>query len=329
MNQIAKRLALTTALATFLITIPLTAAVKTEQRTKVEFPGIAGGMARLFGGGAAREGVVSTQAVSGNRMMSITDRDGQLIDLEAEEIYDIEFGRERYRVTTFDEYRRNIQQARQEMGSSAQQQDSSAVKEMEIDVQADETGSRQTIGGQDCRQVVLTITMHEKGKTLEEAGGLVLTSDMWLGPEVPEMKEIADFQRRFAEKLGLISAGGQSDEQMAMLQQMYPAMESALRRFQDEAADMSGTAMLTVTTVESVGGEQQAAEEDESSAPRSIGGMFGRMGRSIGQRAAGGDDQPGAGERSKLMSTTTEVLSISTDVAATDVSIPEGFRERN
>ena len=39
----------------------------------------------------------------------------------------------------------------------------------------------------------MTVTVREKGKTLEEGGGMVMTTDMWLGPEIPQMKEFAEF----------------------------------------------------------------------------------------------------------------------------------------
>ena len=43
--------------------------------------------------------------------------------------------------------------------------------------------------------------MREKGKTLEQSGGLVMTSDMWLAPKIAAMKEVADFDLRYAQKL--------------------------------------------------------------------------------------------------------------------------------
>ena len=47
----------------------------------------------------------------------------------------------------------------------------------------------------------MTITVREKGKTLEDSGGLVMTADMWLGPQIPAMKEIAEFEMRYWKQL--------------------------------------------------------------------------------------------------------------------------------
>ena len=44
--------------------------------------------------------------------------------------------------------------------------------EVEVDLQLKETGQKKTVNGFDTREVVMTITLREKGKTLEQAGGL-------------------------------------------------------------------------------------------------------------------------------------------------------------
>ena len=72
---------------------------------------------------------------------------------------------------------------------------------MEVDFSLKDTGQKKTINGFDTHEVVMTITMREKGKTLEESGGLVLTSDMWMAPKIAAMKEIPEFEQRYWRKL--------------------------------------------------------------------------------------------------------------------------------
>jgi hypothetical protein len=323
--------------AAICMALPLAAAVKTQERTKIEFPGMLGGMVRFFGGKAAKEGVVSTTALRGNRLMTITDEQGQLVDLDEEKIYEIEFNKKRYKVTTFEEYRQRIEEARRKMAEATQggqpEQSGDPTKEMEIDFDVHETGQRKSLNGQDCRQVLMTITMREKGKTLEQSGGMVLNADMWMGPEVAEMKEVAEFHRRYMEKLGLLSVGGDSAAQMAMMQKMYPMVEKAIAKYQSESADMSGTAMQTVMKIETVPNPEQRAQmaqqpqQQDESAPASIGGLLGGFGRKLGKKAAPEKEASPDG-RSALMTTTTEMLSISTSVGDGDVTIPANFKER-
>ena len=55
--------------------------VRTDQRVKFQLGGALGKMVNMFGGKGAREGVVSTVAVKGNRKATMTDATGQIIDL--------------------------------------------------------------------------------------------------------------------------------------------------------------------------------------------------------------------------------------------------------
>ena len=61
-------------------TTALLAEVKTQQKTQVKFEGMLGRMMGMFGGKAAKEGVVNTVAVKGNRKITIGDAGGQIID---------------------------------------------------------------------------------------------------------------------------------------------------------------------------------------------------------------------------------------------------------
>ena len=58
----SRTLILTAALAALVI-VPLSADVKTRQRTHVKIEGFIGKMFNLFGGKSAREGIVSTVAL--------------------------------------------------------------------------------------------------------------------------------------------------------------------------------------------------------------------------------------------------------------------------
>src|SRR5215217_4046927 len=90
----------------------LRADVRSDQKTKFQLAGALGRMVNMFGGKAAREGVTSTVAVKGNRMITMNDATGQIIDLSEEKIYDIDVKKKSYRVITFAELRRQMEEAR-------------------------------------------------------------------------------------------------------------------------------------------------------------------------------------------------------------------------
>jgi len=51
----------------------------------------------------------------------------------------------------------------------------------------------------------LTITGHEKGKKIEDSGGIILTNDMWMGPKIAALDEI--FATRPLDEWARIFAG--------------------------------------------------------------------------------------------------------------------------
>jgi hypothetical protein len=313
--------------------LPVFADVRTEQKTQVQFGGMLGRMMNLFGGKAAREGVTTTVIVKGDRKVTSTDATRQIIDLAEEKIYDVDLRRKTFKVTTFAELRRQLEEAQKRAAADARQADDRPAKEdrkddkqveVEVDFDVKSTGQSKVVNGFNTQQTIMTITVREKGKTLEQSGGLVLTSDMWLTPEQPAMKEVAEFDRRYAEKLygGLL---GVSADQMAAAMAMYPQLREGLGRLNAEASKVQGTAILTTLTFDAVkSAEQQAAEakQEQPSAGRGIGGMIGGLARRAARKD---DDEPKP--RATFMTSTVEVLKLSTDVSADDVAVPAGFRE--
>ena len=207
----------------------LLADVKTEEKSLVKFEGFLGRMMGLFGGKAAKEGIVNTLAIRGNRKATMSDTSGEIIDLDEEKLYSLDLKKKTYEVTTFAELRRKLLEARDKAAKAAKQEPEARPQgqeaEMEMDFSMKESGQKKAINGYDCREVIMTITMRQKGKTLEQGGGTVLTSNIWLGPEIPALKEIRQFDLRYAQKLDLpYSFGADSAEQMAAALAMYPHM---------------------------------------------------------------------------------------------------------
>ena len=59
----------------------LRADVRSEEKTKFQLAGTLGRVVNIFGGKAAREGITTSTAVKGNRMMTTSgDNTGQIID---------------------------------------------------------------------------------------------------------------------------------------------------------------------------------------------------------------------------------------------------------
>jgi hypothetical protein len=323
----------------------LKADVKSDEKTLVKFEGMLGKVVNLFGGKAAREGVRTSVAVKGDRKASISDTAGQIIDLKEEKIYDVDLRKKSYKVTTFAELRKRMDEARkraEEDAKKAQAQEKTPPpaaannngkdqKQVDVDFDLKETGQKKTINGFDTREIIMTITMREKGKTLEQSGGMLLTSDIWMGPRIAAMQEIMDFDVRYATQLAGPMIAGASPDEMAAAMAMYPMMKDAIARMRAEGVKMDGTPIQTTTTIDAVKSEEQVAAEQQQqqqqdsrsvSPSNPVGSLIGGLTR----RAANRNSTP-AGPRATFMTMTNEVLKVATTVVDADVAIPAGFKE--
>ena len=311
--------------------------VRSEEKSRIEFAGMLGRMVNLFGGKGAKEGIVSTVAVKGNRKATFNDSTGQIIDLGEEKIYELDMKKKTYKVATFAELRRRMEEAKAKAEQSAQKEQARekaaepapTENNVEIDFDVKDTGQKKVVNGFDAHQVVMTITVREKGKTLEENGGLVLTADEWLVPRIPAMKEVVDFDIRYAQKLYGPMISGASAQDMAAAAALYPMMAPAIAKMRAEGVKMDGTPVMTVLTFDAVQSAEQAAAEQKESKPSASGGLGGIAGglmRRATQKKSADTDQNQKG-RTRVMSSTTEILKVVTDVSAADVAVPAGFKE--
>src|SRR5687767_11574575 len=329
----------------------LSADIRTDQRVRFELGGAVGKLINMFGGKGAREGVTSTVAVKGNRKATLSDSTGQIIDLSEEKIYDLDMKRKTYKVTTFAQLRAEMEKARREAEQQAREMERETPsepeqpsqpaqkdpnqKEFEVDFDLKNTGAARTINGFNTTQTVMTITVREKGKTLNDAGGMVMTTDMWLTTSAPSTDDIAEFDMKYAQKLyGPTVMAGASAQDMAMAMAMYPQIKPALDKMAAEGTKVEGTAILTEMRMEAVppGTANQTAtavpapEAQPEQKKGRFGGLMGglkKMAEASNQQSSG-EQKP---ERSIIMTTSVEMLKLTPDVTADVVAIPTGFKE--
>jgi hypothetical protein len=327
MTRLLRASALALPLAVLAVA-PAFADVKTRNHTQIKFEGMLGRMVGMFGGKAAKEGIDSSTAVKGDRKATVTESTERIVDLSEEKVYDIDLHKKTYTVTTFDELRRRMQEAREKAQkdmANAQQGDKQPqekpAKEVEVDFDVKETGQKKQIAGYDTHESVMTITVREKGKTLEEGGGLVMTSNVWLGPQIPQMKEVLDFEMRYWKQLQGPEAAAMSADQMAAVMAMYPMVKDAMERMQKEGVKLEGTPLETTTTFEGVKSKEQLTQEQSNSGSSSGGGLGGMLARKMMKK-----EEPK--ERATIFTMHSEVLEVGTTVAPADLAIPADFKEK-
>ena len=329
-----KRLARIAIVSVPLLTLaaaPVYADVKTRDKTQVKFEGMLGRMFSLFGGKGAKEGIEGRTAVKGNRKATLNDSGGTIIDLSEEKIYDLDAKKKQYTVTTFEELRRRMREAqdkakqqmeKEEPAQAPKEDPQKPRKEYEVDFDVKDTGQKKQIAGYDAKNTVVTITVREKGRTLDEAGGIVMTNDMWLGPAIPQLKELYEFDMKYAKQLQGPGAPAISAEQMSAMLAMFPLIAKATERMQKDADKLSGTPLETTMTFESILSKDQLTQAQESSAKSSGGGgIGGLLAKKIIKK-----EEPKA--RSLIVTSRHEVLEVATSVAAADLAIPADYKEK-
>lgn len=303
---------------------PAQAEVKTREKTQFKLEGMLGRVAGMFGGKAAKEGVVSTTAVKGDRKATMNESNGRIVDLSEEKVYDIDMKKKTYEVTTFEELRSHMREAQEKAQRETPKEpgrepekDQPPAKQLEFDFDVKETGQKKSLAGYDTRQVIMTLTVREKGKTLEDGGGMVITSDLWLAPQIPAMKELTDFELRYWKAIAPETAG-LSPEMMATIMAMYPMLKGGMERLQQEGGKLDGTALSTTTVFEGVKSKEQMAQATESSGGSGLGGMLARKMKKDDGKA-----------RSPILTLSHEFQEVAPTAAPTDLEVPAGFKQKS
>ena len=317
-------------LALALVTAPLLRAdVKTQHKTTFQLAGMLGSIANRFAGDAAKDGAVSTTAVKGSRQLRGSAQSGKIIDLSEEKVYDLDMKRKEYRVTTFAELRKQWQDAQakaeKDMKSAKDQPSNDpkqSGKQYEVSASVKETGQTKTIAGNNTREVVLTITVHEKGKTLDAGGGLELINTMWIAAKIAALDEISAFDIKFMTAVYGDMMTGADPAQMSMLLAQYPSFKEMSEKMAGELKKMQGTPLMTTVVLETVQSPEDAAASASQDKPSGGGGLMGRLASKVGPKPKSGD------ARTKVFTSTDEVMSIETSVTAEDTAIPAGFKEK-
>ncbi len=313
-----------------------------EEKTEFKMTGVVGAMVNVFGGKAAREGVTSETTVKGNRRNRVTADNGELVDLTEEKIYRIDYARKTYTVQTFDEVRKQFEEGMKRAKERPSDEDSPKDKkegpEYEVDFDVKETSEKQVINGWNTKRTIMTVTVREKGKKLADSGGAVITSDMWMGPQLASYKEISDFDRRYYTKLygGLLSTGDM--QQAVALMAATPAFAKGMKAFNEKRITLTGTPIRTDVTFETVTGknqprkseEEQASEDEQTAAAKMIGGLMGKMRKRQEEKSDDNAAQKKSSDpnRSVLFSSKSEVLKADGNASADDVAIPAGFKKK-
>ena len=327
-----KRAAILGCLA-FCVAAGLRADFSYDQSSKMTGGAMAGVMkvAGVFSR-TAREPIVSTVMVKGDRMAHINADSAQIIDLATETITSVNFRNKTYSVMTFAQMAQALDQMQKKAGAQ-----SGGKADMQFKASVRETGQTRQITGLNTREVILTLEMQSTDEKSGAQGAMTVTSDMWLAPSVPGYAEVRAFHQKMAQKLAWTPG-------TSAFTQGRGDMAKAFGDLSKEAAKMEGVPLLQVVSMggQSTGQPGQPAaqpppQQEQREAP-SIGGALGRLGGlgGLGRRKKADESKeaqpaatttPSAGP-GVLMEMTTEITNLSAGpVDAAKFQVPTGFKQ--
>src|SRR5262249_28068804 len=173
--------------------------------------------------------------------------------------------------------------------------------------------ARKTLAGHDAHEVVLTVTAWEHGKAIEQDGGWIVTSDLWIADAVHSLDALRALERQYAVAVSDVAFTGIDVDYVAIIDAMYPEFVPVAARALQEAERLGGTVLAQSTKYDMV----RTAKETARAAKEQQ-----RLGSEAGARVLGDPSS-----RTTLVMFTEECLALDVDVSDADVALPDGLRK--
>jgi hypothetical protein len=256
--------------------------------------------------------MTTTTMVHGNQKAVVGKDYTEITDLDRETITHIDTLHKTYSVVTFAQMRqafenmpKQMEQA-QEQAKQAQQpaQQPKSDLKTSFDVSAKNTGVTKEVNGLTAQEQVVTMQMHITDPNAPPTDAVnsvtyVITTDAWIAPDPPEVKEVQDFDMRMGQKLmaGVdMSAWKAQMGQNAGMAQLFggkPGSAEAMAQMAKELSKLKGTRVMEVTRMGASGtgpaGAQNTAHAAPAAAPPSGGSVAGQVATDTAAQTAAGE----------------------------------------
>jgi hypothetical protein len=217
--------------------------------------------------------ITTTTMVHGNQKVVVSKDSTEITDLDRETITHIDNVHKTYSVVTFAQMRQAFENVPKQMEQAKQsqqpvqrpaQQPKSDLK-TSFDVNVKNTGVSKEVNGLMAQEQLVTMQMHvtdPNAPPTDAANSVtyVVTTDAWIAPDPPEVKEIQDFDKRFGEKLmagvDFSAWKAQMTNQNPAMSQMFsgqPGSQDAMAQMAKEMAKLQGTRVMEVTRMGGTG----------------------------------------------------------------------------
>jgi len=279
----------------------------------------------------ATQPTTSTVSLKGNRMRR-EDNLGkvEIIDLDGRRFIHIDLKSKTYSITTFEEMRAQIEEARQKAAEQQAKRGKGQNPQVKITPKIQVTpgtGTKQVLN-YTAKEMKTRVDMEMESQDPKQQGSATMwmTAESWIAP-VKGHDELKAFYLRLAKELDWLPG--------AVLG-ANPQMNMASVELRKSTARLNGMPLLQYTSVGmgagqpgSNAGQSQQQSHSSSNPVSAIGGIFGRKKKDdSAQQDSGSASGAPASPTGSLMDMTTEVTSISTNrLDAALFEIPAGFKQ--
>jgi hypothetical protein len=265
--------------------------------------------------------ISTTTMVHGNQKAVVSKDSTEITDLDRECIIRIDNVKKTYTVITFAEMRQAFMnmpkqmdkmQAQMKQAQANQPQQPSDIKTT-FDVKVNNTGITKVVNGLEAQEQVITMTMKvtmtnppppPQGQPADpnapNSMDYTVTTDTWVAPDPPEIKEIADFDIRFGQKLMQGVDMKEFAEQMKQMQAAgnaataqllggQPGAGDAMAQMAKEMAKLKGTRVLEVTSMGGLAPAGTATASESTTPPPSGQSVAGDVATNTATQTASGE----------------------------------------
>jgi hypothetical protein len=228
--------------------------------------------------------------VHGNQKAVVSKDSTEITDLDKETITRIDTVHKTYTVVTFAQMRqafanmpKQMQQAQDQMKQAQAQQAQQPKTDLKtsFDVTVKNTGVTKEVNGLTAQEQLVTMQMHitdPNAPPTEAVNSMtyVVTTDAWIAPDPPEVKELQEFDKRFGQKLmagvdmsAFKAQMGQMNQNPALTQMFggKPGSSEAMAQMGKEMAKLQGTRVMEVTRMGGSGSGPGAAQSTATAQP--------------------------------------------------------------
>ena len=277
----------------------------------------------------------------------------EIVLLDQDKIYHLNMNKKEYTETTFEQLREQMQKMSDQMNSSEDKKQPSAVDQskcvwLPAKVDVTKSGEKAQFAGYDAQRVTVTATQPCQDKETGAICEVALVLDQWTSADFAESSEARKFYTAYASKMGLDISNSQdvSEKAKALFSQykgVWTEVAAKMQSVKGYPVKSSFTLGLGGPQCKDSNSQQTQTSQTDNSSP-SPGGIAGAVAGKLGglfQKKKDTADAPAAPSAPAvapvamppgdvaLMTVSSQVVSVSTnDVSADAFTVPAGFKKK-